>query len=192
MMSSWVQNYTVEGRFVGYWLLGDSGNWALSSSKKEILSQEIQKLVDKGVLEKTKPSQDQFVSNVFLVPKPNNKNRLILDLSKCNSFVNWKHFKMFNLDTVLHLTSKGFFMASINLSDAYYSMPIHHFSRKSLRLHWKDSLYQYTCLPNGISSVPRDFTKFLHPVEKDPNKFKIMIRHLLEQDLLHIPDTASA
>lgn len=89
---------------------------------------------------------------------------MILDLSLFNEFVNWKHFKMFNLDTALHLTSRGSFMASIDLSDAYYSMSIDHSSRKYLRFRWNNDLYQYTCLPNGISSAPRDFTKLLHPV----------------------------
>ncbi|CAG2188300.1 unnamed protein product [Mytilus edulis] len=33
-----------------------------------------------------------------------------------------------------------------------------------LRFYWNGKLFQYTCLPNGISSAPRIFTKLLKPV----------------------------
>ena len=29
---------------------------------------------------------------------------------------------------------------------------------------WKDMFYQFTCLPNGLSSAPRIFTKILKPL----------------------------
>ena len=35
--------------------------------------------------------------------------------------------------------------------------------RKYLRFIWKNVLYQFTCLPNGLSSCPRKFTKLLKP-----------------------------
>ena len=31
-------------------------------------------------------------------------------------------------------------------------------------LQWKETLYQFSCLPNGLSSAPRIFTKILKPV----------------------------
>ena len=33
-----------------------------------------------------------------------------------------------------------------------------------LRFVFSDKIYQYTCLPNGISCAPRLFTKLLNPV----------------------------
>ena len=35
--------------------------------------------------------------------------------------------------------------------------------RKYLRFYWQDNLYQYTCLPNGLSSGPTKFTKVMKP-----------------------------
>ena len=57
-------------------------------------------------------------------------------------------------------------MASINIKDAYYSVPIAIEHQKFLRFVWRDNLYQYVCLPNGLSSAPRIFTKLLKPVIK--------------------------
>ena len=54
-------------------------------------------------------------------------------------------------------------MASLDLKDAYYMVGVSPSHRKYLRFMWKDVLYQFTCLPNGLSSCPRKFTKLLKP-----------------------------
>ena len=55
-------------------------------------------------------------------------------------------------------------MASVDLRDAYYTIPIHPKSRKYLRFMWGNVLWQFKALPNGLSSAPRLFTKVLKPV----------------------------
>ena len=55
-------------------------------------------------------------------------------------------------------------MASVDLKDAYYSVPIALEDRKFLKFEWKGDYYQYTCLPNGLACAPRLFTKILKPI----------------------------
>ena len=50
---------------------------------------------------------------------------------------------------------------SIDIKDAYYSFPIRLSDRKFLCFKWGSELYQFTCLPNGLSSAPRKFIKML-------------------------------
>ena len=52
-------------------------------------------------------------------------------------------------------------MASVDLKDAYYSIPVCFEDRKYLRFLWRGALYQFTCLPNGLAEAPRKFTKIL-------------------------------
>ena len=47
---------------------------------------------------------------------------------------------------------------------AYYSVPIHQSNKKFLKFSWRGKLFQFTCLPNGLSSAPMCFTKILKPV----------------------------
>ena len=70
---------------------------------------------------------------------------------------------MDTLSTVTKLIEKNCFMSSVDLKDAYYSVPIAKAHRKYLRFQWLDKLYQFTCLPNGLSCAPRKFTKLLKP-----------------------------
>lgn len=53
---------------------------------------------------------------------------------------------------------------NIDLQDAYFLVPIHKKSRKFLRFRFLGKLYQFICLPNGLSSSPYIFTKILKPV----------------------------
>jgi len=71
---------------------------------------------------------------------------------------------MENLKNAITLMTPNCFMATIDLKDAYYSVPVNVNDRKYLRFIWKNQLFQYTCLPNGLSSAPRIFTKILKPV----------------------------
>lgn len=70
---------------------------------------------------------------------------------------------MENLKCAITLMSPNCYMASIDLKDTYHSVPIDTNHRKYLRFKWKNQLFQFTCLPNGLSSAPRIFTKLMKP-----------------------------
>jgi len=55
-------------------------------------------------------------------------------------------------------------MGSIDLKDAYYSIPVHPEHQKYLKFVWDNKLYQFTSLAHGLACVPRLFTKVMKPV----------------------------
>lgn len=71
---------------------------------------------------------------------------------------------MDTLETVTRMMKPGCFMASMDLKDAYYTVPIHPDYQKYLRFMFNGTPYHYTCLPNGLSSALRIFKKLLRPV----------------------------
>ena len=60
---------------------------------------------------------------------------------------------MDTLQSILKLVTPGCYMATIDLKDAYYSVPVAQEHCKYLLLVWRSKLYQYTCFPNGLSSA---------------------------------------
>ena len=56
------------------------------------------------------------------------------------------------------------YMASVDLTDAYYTVPVAVEHRRYLRFLWRNRLFQYTCLSTGLVSALRYFTKLLKPV----------------------------
>ena len=136
-----------------------------NSSEGVIIDGEIQQLLSKGVLEETEPSYGQYIlyiSTIFLRKKKNGSYRLILNLKGLNKSI--EHFKMESLICAIQLMKKNCYMASIDLTDACYTVPLAVEHRKYFCFIWSNRSFQYTCLPIGLASAPRYFTKLLKPV----------------------------
>ena len=119
---------------------------------------------DKVVLNKTTHCNGEFISSVFTRLKKDGSHRLILNLKNLNEFVTYQHFKMESLQSAAQLLKKDYWMAVLDLKDAYYSVPINLQHRKYLRFEFNGTLYEFNCLPNGLASAPRVFTKLMKPV----------------------------
>eukprot|EP00794_Sanderia_malayensis_P002379 gene2379-2742_t len=71
---------------------------------------------------------------------------------------------MDTLATALKLMTPNCYMTSLDLKNAYYSIPIAKEHQKYLKFIWNNQLYTFTCLPMGLSSSPRIFTKLMKPI----------------------------
>lgn len=125
---------------------------------------EVDKLLFKNAIEECEEAAGQFISSVFLVPKPDGTNRFIINLKKLNEFLDPPHFKMEDIRVVKQLVTHGVYMCSIDLKDAYHLIPMHEESKKFLRFKLMGKLYQFSCLPFGLSTSPFIFTKIMKPV----------------------------
>ncbi len=135
-----------------------------SDVEQRFIQQEIRNLLKKGVLVQSNHEIGEFISPIFLVPKDENEFRMILNLRQLNEAMPYIHFKMDSFDKVIKLIRPGYFLCKIDIKEAYYSVPIHSSYQKYLKFEFQSVLYQFTCLPNGLCSGPRKFTKLLKPV----------------------------
>ena len=109
-----------------------------------------------------------FISGLlqpFLVPKPNNRWRPILDLSQLNLYLVSASFKMETPETIRLSLQQGEWVTSLDFSDAYFHVPINPRLWKSLQFHLNNQTYQFTSLPFGLSTVPLEFTKVVKEVK---------------------------
>ena len=65
---------------------------------------------------------------------------------------------MESINIVLNIIRRNVYMSSIDLKDAFFSVPIHSTHQKYLKFTF-DNLFQFTCMPNGYGSAMRVFTK---------------------------------
>ena len=124
----------------------------LNAQECDIVDQEIDKLLNKVVVIEFQHENGEFISNIFLRRKKDGNYRMILNLKCFNENVSKHHFKMESLKSAVKLMKPGFYMASADLKDAYYSVPIHQYfsHQKFLKFPWRGKLFQFTCLPNGL------------------------------------------
>ena len=72
--------------------------------------------------------------------------------------VEYHPLKMETFVEALELVAQNCQMASIDMKEAYYSVLIHSEFRKYLRFEWRNSLLQFTALPNGLANGPRKYS----------------------------------
>ena len=63
-----------------------------------------------------------------------------------------------------YLLKPNDFMAKIDLKEAYLTVPIWKGHQQFPRFLWKGTQWEFACLPFGIASAPRVFTKILKPI----------------------------
>ena len=99
------------------------GGWRsikFNDKQSAIVGAEIAKLLHKGVVVESAPSEEDSFSPIFLTLKKNGIDyRMILNLKELNNFVAYQHFKMDSLKCVTSLMTQGCYMASVDTRDAY-------------------------------------------------------------------------
>ena len=156
--------------------------------RNKFLKEALQSLITKQAVEKVVVRASlAFYNRLFIVPKPNNKWRPILDLSKLNLFLHSETFKMETPETIRLSLQKGEWVTSLDFSDAYFHIPINPRSRKYLRFHLHGQTFQFRALPFGLATAPLEFTKVVKEVKLMAQSRGIRILQYLDDWLLRAP-----
>ena len=130
------------------------------------LEREVGDMLEKGAIEEVQAKEPAFYNRLFLVPKPSGKWRPVLDVSRLNKFVQKTRFSMETPQTVQEAIREGDWMISLDMSDAYFHVPIHPQSRRYLRFVFNKKIYQFKVLCFGLSTAPQVFTRVMAPLGK--------------------------
>lgn len=130
-------------------------------AKRKALQQEVDQLLAKGAIEIVNPREIAFFSTFFLTTKKSGEWRPILNLKKLNKHIKPPPFKMESLAAILPELQRNWWGATLDLKDAYLHVPIEPSSRKWLGFAINNDHYRFKCLPFGLSTAPRTFTRIV-------------------------------
>ena len=157
-------------------------------NKQNALLISIQDLLQKGAIQVVHTQNSLgFYSRLFLVPKPGNRWRPVIDLSSLNKLLAISRFKMETPESIRASLRKGEWVTSIDLTDAYLHVPIHHLSHKYLRFAHKGVIYQFTSLPFGLATAPLVFTSLAKEVKLIALQKGISLHQYLDDWLIRAP-----
>ena len=126
-----------------------------------------------------------YSSSYFLVKKPGTSEmRPVLNLKRLNWFTRYQKFKMESLLTVRKILRKRDFLTKVDLSDAYMHVPVHPAFQKYLQFEWEGRFYRFRCLPFGLQSAPRVFTKLVRQVVEDLRRKGVRLVFYLDDFLV--------
>ena len=130
-----------------------------------VLDSEVASMQEKAVIRRVDGNRDGVVNPFFARPKSTpGKWRPILSMKKVNEFVRYVKFRMTTVKNIKTWLQEGSYMTSLDLSDAYFSIPLHHTVFKFVRFVWRDLTYEYLTNMFGLGPSARLFTKVLAPV----------------------------
>ena len=120
-----------------------------------------EEVLAKQAIKESQLSPNSFISQLFLVEKKGDGQRPVVNLKALNNFVRSEHFKMEGLHILPDLIQTKDYRIKLDLKDAYLQIPIHRDHQHLLQFQWMEKTYQFLCLPFGLTSAPRVFTKVL-------------------------------
>ena len=144
-------------------------------------------LVKKAITHVRKPSTLGYYSRLFLVPKPMRGWRPVIDLSMLNNHLHVPTFKMETAKSIRKSIRKGEWVTSIDLTDAYFHVPIHPQSQKYLRFQTKKGVFQFQALSFGVATAPLEFTRIVKEVKLIVQARNLRIHQYLDDWLLRSP-----
>jgi hypothetical protein len=127
-----------------------------SPSHCRMVDMHVEALCEAGIVVPAKHSA--YISYPFVIPKTNGQTRLIVDYSHLTKHIIEPasvHLPLFaNVLRATHVP-QGMFAVRIDLTHAFYSLPLHPKSRHLTNFRTSKGLFQFTRLPMGLSVSPR-------------------------------------
>ncbi len=148
----------------------------------------IGELLKMEAIEPVEPSNDQFVSQLFLVTNKDLSKRAILNVKKLNKeFLPKQHFKMETLQRILPLIRRFDWFGSWDLRKGYFNIAVHPDFHRFFCFEFGGVRYQFKCLVMGLSLAPLFFTKLMTVLVNLARSWGIRVSVYLDDSLTRGP-----
>lgn len=132
------------------------------TKRSPLMDTVINKWIDNGLLV---PNPNlKFAQPMFLVPKPDNKVRLIIDYSEWTDFIIAPKFSLLTAGAAIRDIPLGKNMIKLDLRSGFHQLPLAESSYNHNGISYKNIKYSLTRLPMGHALVPFLFQRFAEAV----------------------------
>ena len=132
-----------------------------SGKEFAVIRGEVTRLLGAGVIVPTVVTHTSYVSNIFTARQQDRSPRLILNLDGLSRLqLPYIHFKMDSMKDVIAMITPGVWLASIDLQDAYYSIPVHTAHQDFLPFYWNRTDFKFRACLMAILRHPLSLLRF--------------------------------
>jgi hypothetical protein len=148
----------------------------------------VNELLDSDVIVLVLPSDDQFVSQLFLVTNKDLSRRAILNVKSLNKkFLEKRHFKMETFQMILPLIRRFDWFASWDVRKGYFNIALHPAVQRFFCFDFEGRRYQFKSLVMGLSVAPLFFTKLMSVLVSLARSWGIRVSVYLDDSLTRGP-----
>ncbi|GFW42864.1 retrovirus-related Pol polyprotein from transposon 17.6 [Trichonephila clavipes] len=133
--------------------------YRMNPSKKEILKQEIDRLLSEGIIEEC---ESPYASPVVLIPKPNGTFRLNIDYRKLNEITVADTYPLPRMDDLLHQAKLAPFMSTLDLRAGYHQVKVHVEDQDKTAIVCPFGTYRFLRMPYGLRNAPATFQRLMN------------------------------
>ena len=132
--------------------------------KKELIKGEVEKMLEKGVIRKSK---SPWASPVVLVPKKNGEIRFCIDYRKLNAVTIRDEHPLPRIDDMLDTFNGSKWFSSMDLASGYWQVEMDEEDAQKTAFITSEGLYEWTVMPFGLTNAPATFQRMMHEVLGD-------------------------
>ena len=132
--------------------------YRLTPAKKELLTEELSKLLDSDVIEEC---ESPWAAPVVLVPKPDGKIRLCVDYRRLNGVTVNDSYPLPRIDDLLHATKKTAFASTLDLQSGYHQVQVFHGDRDKTAFTTPFGTFRFKRMPFGLKTAPATFQRLM-------------------------------
>ncbi|KAA6390571.1 MAG: hypothetical protein EZS28_013903 [Streblomastix strix] len=141
-------------------IISFKGTYEEKKAYQEMLREEL----EEGIVEPIQQDQVKWWNPTFLIKKPNETWRKILDASKLNKEIEKLHFKMHRLEEVQYLANQMDYATSLDLKAAFHQITVSPNSIPYLAFNFNNNNYTYKAMPFGTKHSPIFFAEAIESI----------------------------
>jgi hypothetical protein len=132
-----------------------------SNQVEELLADETNKLLRQGIIE---PSISPWSSPVVLIKKKDGTNRFCVDFTKLNAITVRDQYPLPRIDDIFDHLSDSEYFTTLDFKSGYFQVPLDKRDRPKTAFSTRDSRYQFTVLPQGVTNGPPTFQRIVNRI----------------------------
>jgi hypothetical protein len=132
--------------------------YRMSPQRRAVLEVEIQRMVEKNVIEEC---ESPYAAPVVMVPKKDGSFRVCVDFRKLNSVTVPDCYPLPRIDDVLHAARQNFYMSTLDLKSGFWQVPVRPEDRDKTAFVTPFGLYRFLRMPFGLRNSPATFQRLI-------------------------------
>jgi hypothetical protein len=133
----------------------------LPLGKREVVKQEVEKMLKKGVIE---PSNSAWSSPVVLVTKKDQSIRFCIDYRRLNDVTIKDAYPLPRIDECLDALAGSKWLSSMDLNSGFWQLGMDPEDKEKTAFATCLGLYQFTVMPFGLANAPSSFERLMEDV----------------------------